>query len=233
MTQNPPAPNPHVLDNAAWAALSGPQATFAEVFGRARRFPTDISPFSAIENSNDPECWRDLANLIGRGGTAVLTGKEIDVPEEWEELGGGTGKQMTGESVIGLADSEAIELGLDDVPEMLDLISRTEPGPFLPRTVELGGYLGFRVNGNLVAMAGRRINPPGWIEISAVCTDSAFRGRGFGGRLVQAVAAGIREDGAVPFLHVSETNEKAIRLYEKLGFRTRIRGTFKVLKAPE
>ncbi len=233
MTQNSPAPNPHVLDNAAWAALSGPQASFAEVFGRARRFPVDISPFSAIENSNDPECWSDLANLIGPGGTAVLTGKEIDVPERWEELGGGTGKQMTGESVIGLADPEAIELGRDDVPEMLDLISRTEPGPFLPRTVELGGYLGFRVNGNLVAMAGRRMNPPGWVEISAVCTDPAYQGRGLGGRLVQAVAARIREDGEVPFLHVSETNDNAIRLYGKLGFRIRMRGVFKVLKAPE
>lgn len=232
MTQNPPAPNPHVLDNAAWAALSGPQASLAEVFGRARRFPIDISPFSAVENSSDPECWSDLANLIGPSGAAVLTGKEIDVPEGWEELGGGTGKQMTGESVMGLADPEAIELGPDDVPEMLDLISRTEPGPFLPRTVELGGYLGFRVNGNLVAMAGRRMNPPGWVEISAVCTDPAYQGRGLGGRLVQAVAAGIREDGEVPFLHVSETNENAIRLYEKLGFRIRMRGTFKVLKAP-
>lgn len=233
MTQNPPAPNPHVLDNAVWAALSGPQASFAEVFGRARRFPVDISPFSGIENSSDPECWSDLANLIGPGGTAVLTGKEIDVPEGWEELGGGTGKQMTGESVIGRADSEAVELGQDDVPEMLDLISRTEPGPFLPRTFELGGYVGFRVNGNLVAMAGRRMNPPGWVEISAVCTDPAYQGRGLGGRLVQAVTAGIRADGAVPFLHVSEANENAIRLYEKLGFRTRMRGTFKVLKAPE
>jgi len=223
-----------VLDNAVWAALTGPQARIAQVFGRARRFPPDISPFGAIADVDEPQCWSDLVELIGPGGHVVLTGTgAIAIPKGWEELGGGTGKQMIGDSVMGSADPEALELGASDVPEMLDLISRTEPGPFLPRTVELGGYLGFRINGALVAMAGRRMNPPGWVEISAVCTDHAFQGRGLASRLVNAVAAGIRADGAVPFLHVSETNENAIRLYEKLGFRIRMRGTFKAVKAPE
>lgn len=224
---------PHILDNAAWAALAGPQASLTEISGKARRFPVDVSPFCAIADQSDPQCWRDLATLVGPGGNAVLTGREINLPSDWEEIGGGTGKQMTGEEVFGKADEDAIELGLDDVPEMLDLISRTEPGPFLPRTVELGGYLGFRVDGELVAMAGRRLHPPGWVEISAVCTDAAYRGKGLGGRLVMAVATGIRAEGEVPFLHVSETNENAIRLYEKLGFTIRMRGMFKVLKAPE
>jgi len=223
----------HVLDNVVWAALSGPQSSLAEVFGQARRFPVDISPFGAVADQDDPQCWNDLANLVGPGGNVVLTGKKIEVPKDWEELGGGTGNQMTGENVFGQMDQEAVELGDEDVSEMLDLISRTEPGPFLPRTVELGGYLGFRVNGDLVAMAGRRMHPPGWVEISAVCTDPAHQGKGLGGRLVMAVAAGIRAEGAVPFLHVSETNENAIRLYEKLGFKIRMQGKFKVLKWPE
>ena len=223
----------HILDNAVWAALAGPQASLAEVFGDARRFPVDVSPFAAIADQADPRSWQDLANLVGPGGTAVLTGREIHVPHDWEELGGGAGMQMTGEEVFGQADAEGLELVESDVAEMLDLISRTEPGPFLPRTIELGGYLGFRVGGELVAMAGRRIHSQGWVEISAVCTDSAHRGKGLAGRLVMAVAAGIRAEGEVPFLHVSETNENAIKLYEKLGFRIRMRPTFKVLKAPQ
>jgi len=113
---------------------------------------------------------------------------------------------------------------------MLDLIARTEPGPFLPRTIELGGYLGIRVNGELVAMAGRRINPPGWIEISAVCTAAEYRGRGYAARLVNAVVAGIRESGAEPFLHVSAEKKDAIRLYEKLGFKIRSKPTFTFLR---
>jgi ribosomal protein S18 acetylase RimI-like enzyme len=223
----------HVLDNAVWAALSGPQAHLAEVYGRARRFPIDISPFAAIADQGDPECWDDLANLIGGGGTVVLTGREIKVPESWEVLRGGFGKQMVGEAVFGHCDDEAVELGPQDVLEMLDLIARTQPGPFLPRTVELGGYLGFRNDGALIAMAGRRVHTPGWIEISAVCTDPAHRGRGLARRLVNAVAAGIRDDGEVPFLHVSETNENAMRLYEKMGFKVRMRGGFRALQAPD
>lgn len=233
MSRPDPRPTTQLLDNAAWAALTGPQAPWAEISGSARRFPVDVSPFCAIADREDPQCWADLAKLVGPGGTAVLTGSEIHVPFDWEELGGGVGNQMTGEQVFGHEDEDAVELGLEDVPEMLDLISRTEPGPFLPRTVELGGYLGFRVGGELVAMAGRRLHPPGWVEISAVCTDAAHRGKGLGGRLVMAVAAGIRAEGEVPFLHVSEKNENAIRLYEKLGFKTRMQGKFKVLKAPE
>lgn len=222
-----------VLDNAAWAALAGPQALIAQTYGNARRFPPDVSPFGAIADKADLTCWSDLATLIGPGGQVALTGSgEIDIPEGWEVTGSGKGKQMTGEMVMGEADPEAIALGLADVPEMLDLIARTEPGPFLPRTVELGGYLGYRVDGALVAMAGRRLHPSGWIEISAVCTDPAYRGRGMGGRLVNAVAAEIRAEGEIPFLHVSVLKENAIRLYEKLGFHIRMQGTFKVVKAP-
>jgi hypothetical protein len=34
-----------------------------------------------------------------------------------------------------------------DVPEMLELVARTGPGPFLARTIELGDYLGIRRDG--------------------------------------------------------------------------------------
>ena len=88
-----------------------------------------------------------------------------------------------------------------DVPEILDLVARTQPGPFRPRTIELGTYLGFRHDGALVAMAGERLHPAGWTEISAVCTDPAYRGRGLATRLVSAVGAGIAERGDRVLLH--------------------------------
>jgi predicted GNAT family acetyltransferase len=62
---------------------------------------------------------------------------------------------------------------------------------------------------------------PGWTEISAVCTDPAYRGHGLATRLVRAVAAGIRARGETPFLHTSAANGAAIRLYESIGFRLR------------
>jgi hypothetical protein len=54
---------------------------------------------------------------------------------------------MLGEGVTGADCAEAIGLGAADVPEMLELVAQTEPGPFLNRTVELGDYLGIRRDG--------------------------------------------------------------------------------------
>jgi ribosomal protein S18 acetylase RimI-like enzyme len=129
-------------------------------------------------------------------------------------------------------DPEAESLGSADLAEMLDLVRRTEPGPFEPRTVELGGYLGIRRDGRLVAMAGQRMRPTGWTEISAVCTDRAVRGQGLAGRLVRAVAAGVRDRGETPFLHAAADNIGAIRLYESIGFTLRGETAFTVLRSP-
>ena len=129
-------------------------------------------------------------------------------------------------------DEEAVRLGPADVPEMLALVERTQPGPFLPRTVEMGTYLGIRRDGALVAMAGERLRPPGWTEISAVCTDPAFRGAGLATRLVLAVAHGIRERGETPFLHTAAANTTATRLYESLGFRLRRTTRFMAARVP-
>lgn len=115
---------------------------------------------------------------------------------------------------------------------MLDLVALTQPGPFLPRTVELGRYLGIRHEGRLIAMAGERLRPPGWTEISAVCTHPDHRGRGLAGLLIRAVAAGIRERGDVPFLHAAADNIQAIRLYESMGFVLRREPVFIGLRTP-
>ena len=142
------------------------------------------------------------------------------------------GVQMVGDAVTGRPDPEAVRLGPGDVPAMLDLVARTRPGPLGRRTIEMGTYLGLVSDGALVAMAGERLHPPGYTEISAVCTDAAHRGRGLATRLVLAVAAGIRARGEVPFLHTGADNTGAIRLYEQLGFRLRARPDFVALTVP-
>nr|WP_211370656.1 GNAT family N-acetyltransferase [Nonomuraea turkmeniaca] len=97
---------------------------------------------------------------------------------------------------------------------------------------ELGTYLGVRDNGTLVAMAGERLRPPGWTEISAVCTAPEARGRGHAARLVNALIARIAARNERPFLHVAEANTGAIALYERLGFETRKHVTFRGFRTP-
>jgi ribosomal protein S18 acetylase RimI-like enzyme len=123
-------------------------------------------------------------------------------------------------------------LGPEDVPDMLALVARTQPGPFLHRTVEFGGYLGIRRRGRLVAMAGERLRPPGYTEISAVATDPDHRKQGLAERLVREVATGIVARDEIPFLHAAASNAGAIRLYESMGFTLRRTVIFQILQAP-
>ena len=81
-------------------------------------------------------------------------------------------------------------------------------------------------------MAGRRLSPTGWVEISAVCTDEDFRGQGLASAVVLAVAAGIRDEGKTPFLNAAGTNVAAISVYEHLGFTLARRPRFELVKAP-
>src|ERR1700743_3496189 len=113
-----------------------------------------------------------------------------------------------------------IVLGQSDVPEMLRLTQQTTPGPFGPRTHELGQYIGVRVDGALAAMAGGRMRLDRAVEISAVCVSPEHRGKGYAAFLVSWLVRKLREEGAMPFLHVF-TDNPAIALYERLGFRTR------------
>lgn len=222
---------PHVLDNPALAALTGPHALphslngvggapIAERRGRLLRYPPDVSPWLGLPEGLDAADWADLAALAGPGAEVAVAYCE-GFPAGWEATLDLEGVQLVDDGIAAAPDDEAVRLGPADVPEMLDLVARTRPGPFLPRTIELGTYLGIRRDGTLVAMAGERLRPPGWTEISSVCTDPAFRSAGLATRLVRAVAHGIRERGETPFLHTAAANTTAIRLYEALGFRLR------------
>ncbi|WP_254878919.1 GNAT family N-acetyltransferase [Streptomyces sp. NA04227] len=226
------AERPHPLDNPAHWALSGPQSHLAMARGRVRRFPLEVSPWSAVPGEPEAADWADLARLTGGGNTALLL-TLTRPPAGWEILFDAPGVQMTAEDLAGQADPEAREMGAEDVPEILELVERTRPGPFLKRTVELGTYLGIRREGRLVALAGERLRPGGWSEISAVCTDPDFRGEGLAARLMRAVAHRMRERGEAPFLHAAADNTSAIRLYESLGFRLRRPVHFLAVRVPE
>ncbi|WP_371619386.1 GNAT family N-acetyltransferase [Streptomyces sp. NBC_00454] len=241
---DPRSTGEHVLDNPVWSALSGPHAHFAvTVTGavpgpgsspgpRAARYPSDVASFAALADPADPRSWAELAALAGPGAVTGVSGV-FSVPEGWETVWSVPGVQLVDTSLRAEADPEAVRLGPADVPEMLALVELARPGPFLDRTVELGTYLGIRREGRLVAMAGERLRPPGWTEISAVCTHPEHRGGGLATRLVRAVAAGIRGRGDVPFLHTAAANTDAIRLYESLGFTLRRRPSFMAVRVPE
>ena len=223
----------HPLDNPVWTSLVGAHARLADVApaggARAGRYQLDVSPFGAVADPADPACWSALAGVLDGGATCVLL-DPATVPDGWEVVMVIPGVQMEGSGLEPAEAPEAVVLGDDDLDDMLALVERTRPGPFLRGTIRMGRYIGIRRDGELVAMAGERMHPPGWTEISAVCTDERCRGEGLGTRLVRAVAAGVRARGEVPFLHAAADNVNAIRLYEALGFTLRHTGSFTIVR---
>ncbi len=161
-----------VLPNPIWHALGGEQAVVADTVGRARRFRVDVSPFSGLPDRPVVDDWDALRTLVGPGETALLLRNEIVAPEHWETAFTLEGVQMVFDAGAPSSAPRAdpahfpiTTLGFDDVPDMLELVGRTEPGPFTPNTIELGTYFGVHVDGALIAMAGERMRPPGYTEV--------------------------------------------------------------------
>jgi ribosomal protein S18 acetylase RimI-like enzyme len=223
------SPDDARLDNPAYAALSGAHSRFAQRRGRALRYAADIAPFLALPSEASRTDWRDAIELVPSGTVAAIIHDGSPLPESLKVTHTFELVQMIGEDARGAHDPEAVTLGWADVPEMLELVRMTDPGPFLGRTIELGRYVGIRRDGALVAMAGERLRFDGWTEISAVCTAPTYRGHGLASRLLSALVADIQHRSEGVFLHVVTVNTNAIRLYERLGFRPRRGRTISVL----
>jgi ribosomal protein S18 acetylase RimI-like enzyme len=209
------------LENPVYAALSGAQSRFAWRRGRALRYEPDVAPFLALPPEPAEEDWANAIELVPPG-TAAATVEDgsplpgaLTVSHRFELV------QMVGSDAEGADSSELVDLDAADVPEMMELVRRTEPGPFMHRTIELGRYIGIRRDGVLAAMAGERMRFEGWTEISAVCTAPERRGNGLASVLVSVLVGDARRRREEPFLHVMKDNTGAIRLYEALGFHIR------------
>jgi predicted GNAT family acetyltransferase len=211
----------HPLDRPVWSALTGRQAALARGDARAWRLPSGYGLFAAAADPQAP--GEALAALIGEEGALGLveTGP-VPVAPGTAVIRSAWVHQMVAETPI-LGDSSLPIVPLDDsdAPAMLALATATEPGPFFDRTHQLGDFVGIKQDGALVAMAGERMRVDRFTEVSAVCTDPAWRGRGYAAALMRRVMAGIVARGETPFLHSYSDNVGAIALYETLGFRLR------------
>lgn len=210
------------LDNPIWEALTSRHARLGIRLGDAARYRGEISRMAGLAEPT-PSALEDLAKIVEPGEFVLVLGADRagDPGPAWRVADGIGLLQMVLDVPLGGTDLPVEELGEKDVDEVMALVAATEPGPFERGTIEMGRYLGLREAGRLVAMAGERMKPPGYTEISAVCTHPSVQGRGLGEALVRAVAAPIQAAGGTPFLHVATGNARAIALYERLGFTRR------------
>ncbi len=212
------------LDNPMWAALTGPQQSFALGAGAVRRYPREIAPFVAVERAG-VEARATLDALVAPGESVYVVAIAPAWPGDWQVVATGTILQMTCVQPPRQATAPGDWRALDDadLPEMLALTALVYPEFFRERTRELGRYLGIHRPGVLAAMAGERLAVEGHVEISAVCTHPDHTGRGHAAQLMTALVHDIAARGKTPFLHVSDHNQRAIDLYARLGFVERRR----------
>ena len=215
---NDAATSRDVLDRPAWHALAGRQAELSVGDHRALRFAPEYGPFAAAVD-NSIASLSALAGLAGGNELWLLEKDQEIVPPGCIVVRRAECLQMVASSVVPGTRNLAFEdLGHDDAQMMLALASLTVPGPFSTRTYRLGSFIGIKEGGHLVAMAGERMKPGNFTELSGVCTHPDHRGRGYAGFLMRVVASRILERGESPFLHCYASNAGAIALYESLGF---------------
>jgi ribosomal protein S18 acetylase RimI-like enzyme len=221
----------HPLDYPVWTALTTTQRALAEGGALARRYPVAAAPFAALAQMS-AECFAALDALMAPRDIAVLfTPDAVSAPDTFKVRLAETGEQMIGTPVdVPVRGVEIATLGIDDVPAMMELTELTKPGPFGVRTHELGTFLGIRVADQLVAMAGERMKPANYSEITALCVHPSYRGRGYGQTLLSTVSKRIVARGEIPFLHVFSSNVSAVALYRRQGMETRRRLHITVLK---
>ena len=210
----------HLLDNITWHTLAGPHAKFAAGEGNVRRYAKGFSPIVGFADPDRP----DLAALLRfcePGEHFYCERWSGTPPSNWRIDAESTMFKMVWQAATPATDAapEALPLGPQHAAQALALATLTRPGPFGPRTIELGDYFGIFDGAKLLAMAGERMHAGSLREISGVCTLPEHQGRGLARRLMLKLVRRQRLRGEAPFLHVMRENTGARRLYERMGFR--------------
>jgi hypothetical protein len=160
----------HPLDNPIWQSLAHRHRELALAHGEVLRYPVDIAPFLGVPGPHVPLAPA-IETLIPPGDTVLLLGAVPPEPAGWTLKPLGELAQMVCEAPMAEVDGpDFIELGETQRADVLALTALVYPHYFRPHTMELGRYFGMYVDGQLAAIIGERMGPPGWREISAVCT---------------------------------------------------------------
>jgi ribosomal protein S18 acetylase RimI-like enzyme len=209
-----------------WNAITTGNADIATVDGDAGIYKPDIAPFAGMKELNVKNLDK-LYEMTAPGQRAAI--HYFDSPpmdtDKWSTLQQMDITQMVYEAPVTSFTTKTSELivTLNDehIPAMLELTKLTKPGPFFQNTILFGNYFGIFIDGRLAAMAGQRMHPVPYMEVSAVCTHPDHRGRGYAKALMLRVMQLILENSFTPFLHVLSSNTGAIQLYESIGYRIR------------
>jgi ribosomal protein S18 acetylase RimI-like enzyme len=218
-----------LLDNIMWNCLSGPHAKFATGAGAVRRYAPGFSPIVGCLDPSQPD-FATLAKHCEPGECFYLDIWSGEAPSGWRIEKEARMFKMIWDAPMPAEDAapDAVLLQPEHYSQALELAKLTNPGPFGPRTPELGEYFGYFENGKLIAMTGERMCAGDFHEVSGICTHPEFQGRGLARKLTLKVIRRQMQRGKTTFLHVMSHNAPARALYEKMGFRNYLETTVRV-----
>lgn len=209
------------LDNPIWHSLRSHHAPLGAATRLAACYAPAVAPFAGVAEAS-AAAGAELAGLLGEHEPYYLVGIAPPAVPGWQVDSHGSITQMLCSSPPEVPDGPRVTvLGPAHVADMLELTALVFPGYFRQNTLRMGHYLGIYLDGRLAAMAGERMNMPGYREISAVCTHPEHTGRGYAQRLVALITRSVFDQGVSPFLHVNTDNRRAKSVYERLGYAER------------
>lgn len=218
--------NYDMLDNVVWNALQTTHQLFAEGTSQVQRYPVDTLQFVGCAQPASADL-NEILPWTTSGERLIMIGELPVLPDNWALVRQLDCIQMVCDETVHIdIKEEILPLGEADIPDMLELINQVQPGFFFKHTPSLGQYYGIRKEGQLVAVAGERTKITGLVEVSAVCTHPSFTGRGYAQQLVTQIVNSNVAAGISLYLHFLTTNDRARKVYERLGFRDRRPITF-------
>lgn len=212
----------HILDNPIFNSLNTNHKQFSEGLSHVKYYQRDIAAFAGMATYDEGDFENlhlqspELFILFSPNTLSIPSNFNLVRKIEMLQMVYNQNNLPKGDDDFGIVD-----LKEEHILEMMDLVNLTKPGPFLLNTISLSNYTGIFKDQKLVAMAGHRFHPSDHIEISAVCCHPNYLGKGFAYSIIREQISRVLAKQSVPFLHVRNDNLGAIKLYEKLGFKTR------------
>jgi ribosomal protein S18 acetylase RimI-like enzyme len=173
-------------------------------------------PLAALLTALGPLLPRRFYAHLSVGGAALIADDFVPDPH-----GRHYKMALTDRAALQTAAPAGDALGPNDLPDLRRLYDEAYPGNwFDPRMLETGHYVGVRLDGTLVAVAGVHVWSPRYrvAAIGNVTTHPRLRGRGLGTAAVATLCRRLLSTVDVISLNVMADNAAAIALYERLGF---------------
>ena len=221
-----------LLHNPVYHALLSGDSRLSFGNDHVKFFDEEVSPFAGFASEYD-KGFNQLYDILPSGRKILYANPSFIYQQTgWQILHEIKGLQFVyekgGEFLFDFAN--IIPLNESHVEQMMQLAKLTKPGPFGKRTIEFGSYFGIFDKEKLIAMTGQRLHVERFTEISALCTHPDYQGKGYAYKLIQHQLQVILQEGQQPFLHVREDNQRAIDLYQRLGFNISRNMNFSFLK---